>query len=311
MTSVLVIGAGAVGSYLSARLTIAGHDVTLMARGARADLLKHRGVTVEQGGKRTTISVRVETKVERLARPDVAMMCTKAFDLPNALDLLDDCRAPLPAIVTLQNGVDAPDQVLARFEGSRVLAGRMHGFFEMDGLVVRHVGVSPSVVFGSWNDRSRSSAELVARLFTSACIDNRISYDIHAEIWEKFLLASALGGVGAALSVPAGQILRSATGSDMLGAAMREIAELARHQGVVLPDGCVEAALAFISGFPADATTSLQRDLLAGKHSEFEQLTGAVIRLANECGLRVPVHMAIANAIEMGGLHNPLALRGS
>lgn len=307
MTAVLVIGAGAIGTYLSSRLVEAGHDVSLIARGPRADLLRHQGVTVEQDGKRTSVAVCVETTLDQAARPEVALMCTKGCDLPGALDLLETIRTRLPAIVTLQNGVEAPEQVLGRFEGSRVLAGRMHGFFEADGSVVRHVGVTPSIVFGGWNDQSRGSVNVVAELFTSAHIENSISRDIRADIWEKFLLAAALGGVGAALSLPAGKVLHSAVGAEMLEAAMREIAELARLRVVGLPDRCVEAALAFVSGFPADATTSLQRDLLAGKPSEFDQLTGAVIRLADECGLEVPVHKAIAKAIVGMGLLKRMA----
>jgi 2-dehydropantoate 2-reductase len=69
-----------------------------------------------------------------------------------------------------------------------------------------------------------------------------------------------------------------------------------------LPNDCVEATLQFVAGFPADVTSSLQRDLEARRPSEFNQLTGAVLRMAAEAELDVPMHRRIAQAITARGL---------
>ena len=74
---------------------------------------------------------------------------------------------------------------------------------------------------------------------------------------------------------------------------MTEIVGVAYAHGVDLPDGVVERTVAFVETFPPDATTSMQRDLMAGLPSELEAQTGAVVRLGREAGAAVPLNATI------------------
>jgi 2-dehydropantoate 2-reductase len=78
-----------------------------------------------------------------------------------------------------------------------------------------------------------------------------------------------------------------------LESAMREIFDLGRARGVALPDDAVEQALAFVDGLAPSGSSSLQRDLAAGRPSELDDWTGAVVRLGRESGVATPVHDAI------------------
>jgi 2-dehydropantoate 2-reductase len=145
--------------------------------------------------------------------------------------------------------------------------------------VARHVGVPASIMVGS--PKGDTSAEdMVIDAFSASGISAAVSPDIILTLWEKFLLAASLGSVGAAMGIPAGQVLAMAGGSKLLRDAMAEIVALARHRGVNLGMEHVSAAFEFIGTFPEEATTSLQRDLAAGRASEFDALSAAVPRLA-------------------------------
>ena len=105
-----------------------------------------------------------------------------------------------------------------------------------------------------------------------------------------FQKAAASGeSVGAALGTPAGLVLATAEGVALLRDAMAEIVRLANHRGIGLDDGHIARTLAFVGGFPRDATTSLQRDLAAQRPSEYDALTAAVPRLAAQSGVAVSV----------------------
>lgn len=281
---IAVIGAGAIGSVMAAALAQTGRDVVLVARGRRLAALRAGPLRIESHG-----SVR-EVHVPSCAMSELddgaiglAICCVKTDDLELTLQDVRDALRPGAMVLTLQNGVEAHKVATRVLPDAAIVAGRMHGFFEMTGDVVRHVGVPPSILLGSTQGNVDAEQAVVAALADSG-IKVDVSADITLALWDKFLLAASLGSVGAALDTPAGQVLAAAQGEAMLREAMAEIVALARHRGIALDDGHIARALAFVASFPPDATTSLQRDIAAGRASEYDALTAAVPRLAATCG---------------------------
>lgn len=78
---------------------------------------------------------------------------------------------------------------------------------------------------------------------------------------------------------------------------MREIVAVGRAHGVRLPDDAAARAMAVIEASPPKGTTSMQRDIMAGKPSELEAQSGAVVRLGREAGVPTPVHDFIHAAL--------------
>lgn len=290
---ILVVGAGAIGSAIAAGLVNSGEDVVLLARGDRLAHLRDNPVELESNGvsRRTPVAVSDWTG---LARPAAfAILCTKTGDLAVALGDLARHLAPHAVVLTLQNGVEAPDQAALALPQSAIVAGRVHGFFEMDGHRVRHVGVPPSVAMGGTNAAGRAYEHRVAALLSRAGFATKVAADVLHDLWEKLLITAGLGGVAATLGVSAGQVLGVPGGEDMLRRALGEVALVARACGTALGQEDIERTVAFIRGFPAEATTSLQRDLDSGGKSEYDALVGAVVRRAAAYGLAVPTFAAL------------------
>lgn len=302
MARIVVIGAGALGRFFAASFVRAGHDAVLIAREPGLADLRARGVELRDGTACTQVGVPVQADCATLPPADLVLLCVKAADLPAALDLAAPLAATDPAFVTVQNGVEAPAEVQARFPGATVIASRVHGFFELRDGAVHHVGVEPSLAFGAVADGGSEACALLAAVLADAGIAHRQVDDIRGELWGKFLLAAALGGTGAALGVPAGRLCETEQGRAMLAGAMAEIVALGEAQGIAWGDDPVGRTLAFAAGFPPEATTSLQRDLAAGRPSEYDCLTEAVLRMGREAGLDQPVHRAIAERIAARGL---------
>ncbi|HOB13835.1 MAG TPA: 2-dehydropantoate 2-reductase [Novosphingobium sp.] len=286
---ILVIGAGAAGSALAALLHRAGAQVSLLARGNRLARLCEQGLHFADSTGTRSVPVPAVSWDAIAEPPDLALLAVKTCDLDGALAQAA-CRPLLrdAAFVTLQNGIDAPDQVCRALPQARVIAARMHGFVEYDGDMLRHVGVPISLAFAAWRPEpgQTQACESVLSQFhavlEAAGIGASREDRIEAALWTKFMLAASLGGTAAALGVPAGQVLSSAEGAALLRGAMEEIARLAQRSGIALPADCAEQTLRFIAGFPAEATTSLQRDLEAGNRSEYAALVGAALRLGRD-----------------------------
>lgn len=303
---IAVIGAGAIGSALAAGIARAGADVTLVARGQRLARLRAAPVRIV-GDSGTWEQAVPALGAQDLTGPvDLAICCVKTPDLPEALAALRGKLAPHGAVLTLQNGVEAPEQAAAILPDAApdvaIVAGRMHGFFELEGDAVRHVGVVPSILLGCTHGAADQAEALVLRALAGSGISAAASPDIVRALWEKFMLAASLGSTACALGVPAGQVCTVPGGADLLRAAMAEIAALARLAGVTLGAAEIAATMAFVGTFPPDATTSLQRDLLARRRSEYAALTGAVPRLAQRYGFTPKVFPQLAAMIAVLGL---------
>ena len=305
MTDLVIVGAGALGSYLAARLTLAGFDTVLIARRGRFDRIGPQEIRFDSGGVISCTDVAVHTYCMGSGPASFVLLCVKMGDLPAALELAAPAIGPETALVTVQNGVEAPGLVEARFPDSIVLASRVHGFFEMEGGLARHVGVEPSVVFGAMSAGHEGAAERLLYVLERTGIAARISPSIESDLWAKLVLASSFGGVGAATGLLAGELRNQPDAWNLLETAMHEVVGLARCRQVDLPDDIVASTLAFVATFPPDATTSMKRDLESGKASEYESLTGAVIRMATLAGLDIPAHRWIAALIRSRGLINP------
>ncbi len=145
---VAIIGAGAIGTMLAVRLAPMTGDLTLVARGARLAHLRDNPLRLDSNGAVTEARVVPCAPQDLTAPVDLAILCTKTPGLPEALAMLRGKLAPGGIVLTTQNGVEAHRIAADLLTEAAVVASRVHGFFEMDGQLVRHVGVEPSLLYG-------------------------------------------------------------------------------------------------------------------------------------------------------------------
>lgn len=289
-----VIGAGALGSAIAASLTAAGRDVVLVARGPRLKLLAATEVELVSGGTSHRVKVKVVDANSVPGAMDLFICCVKAPDLEAGLAPIAGKLAEDAVLLTVQNGVESHEVAASLAPNASIAASRIHGFFEMEGDLIRHVGVQPSVLFGCTKGNVHLTNSRIIQAFAGSIFNAEVSPDIQKALWEKFMLAASLGTVALALKVPAGQVCAQPAGQHLLRSAMNEIKEIAGKAGVQLSDADADRTLAFIQSFPPDATTSLQRDVEQGRVSETDALTGAVLRLAKQFGVELSVFPGLA-----------------
>jgi 2-dehydropantoate 2-reductase len=299
---IAVLGAGGVGGYFGGRLARAGHDVTFVARGAHLAALREQGLAVESvAGDFVVAPVTATDDTSGVGAVDVVVLCVKTWQLPAAIEALPPLVGRGTGVVTLQNGVEAPVEVAEAVGREAVLPGVARIFAAVDGPGrVRHVGGPASLAFAEWDNRDSARLDGLRAALGEAGVAVETPGDIWTELWAKFLFVVPLGGLGGVTGAPVG-VLRSRAGTRrLLVEAMTEIRELAWARGVALADDVVDATMGFVDRQPAEGTTSLHRDVAAGRPSEIDAWTGAVVRLASAAGVAAPVH---------GVLHELLGLR--
>ncbi|GAA2740331.1 2-dehydropantoate 2-reductase [Terrabacter aerolatus] len=299
---IAVLGTGGIGGYFGGRLAMAGHDVTFLARGAHLAAIREHGLVVTSvAGDFTVEGARATDDLASIGEVEAVLLAVKTWQLPPVLEALPALVGPATAVVTAQNGVEAPDQAAAAVGRGAVLPGIAKIFAFIDGPGrVTHAGGPASLAFDEWAPTPGAPSERVTRLRDAVTASGAVSpvpEDIWAELWSKMLFVVPFGGLGAALDATIGDLRSKPSSRALLGDAMREVEALARARGIHLPAGVIAGTMAFVDDQPADATTSLQRDLLEGRPSELDAWTGAVVRLAGESGVDVPLHRLLLEVL--------------
>jgi len=131
--NILLIGAGAIGTWIGVNLLRAGHAVTFVGRAAFVDVVRSRGlcVTLPDGAawRCEPTALRACASVEEAMSSadafDAALLCVKTYALDAALDELQPFAARCGQIVTFQNGVGSEECAAERFGRRRVTAATL------------------------------------------------------------------------------------------------------------------------------------------------------------------------------------------
>jgi 2-dehydropantoate 2-reductase len=293
---IVIFGTGGAGGYLGARLAEAGEDVVFIARGDHLKAIRERGLRLESiAGDVLVHPANATDEPAHVGPVDAVVVATKSWDLPAAAEAMRPLVGPGTVVVPVLNGVEAPGNLAGVLGPDPVLGGLagMVAFIAGPGHV-RHAGAEPWVAFGELDGRVTDRVRRLEEAFRrcrSLKVD--IPPDINVAMWEKFLFITATGGVGAVTRAPFGVFRAIPETRRILESAMREVAAVARGRGVEVAEHAVTRAMELMDGLEPFGTSSMQRDIMAGRRSELDAWNGAVVRLGREAGVETPTHAFI------------------
>ena len=291
---IAILGSGAVGGYYGAKLARAGHDVTFIARGAHLAAIRERGLQVKSSELGDfTVSAGAEQDTARVGGVQLVIVAVKTYDNTTALPMLTPMLRLDTAVLTVQNGVDSPNDVAAVAGEERTLGGTTYiaTALEAPGLIVQ-TGTNRRIVFGeAFGDLPRVSdrVQRIHDAFTGADIQSFPVGDGRVPIWEKFVFLASLAGFTGAARLPIGPVWSDPFTRAQFLAASREIEALARAEGVPVAGDVVDRMIPYIDAIPGTMRSSLLIDLQQGKRIEVEALQGAVVRRAQQLGVPTPI----------------------
>jgi 2-dehydropantoate 2-reductase len=291
---IAILGSGAVGGYYGAKLARAGHDVTFIARGAHLAAMRERGLQIQSEALGDfTIDAKAEHDTARVGPVQLVLVAVKAYDNATALPLLIPMLGPETVVLTVQNGVDSPNEVAGVATEERTLGGTTYiaTALEAPGLIVQ-TGTNRRIVFGeAFGDLPRVSDRVnrIHEAFAGADIQSFPVGDGRVPIWEKFVFLVSLAGFTGASRLPIGPVWADPFTRARFLAASREIEALARAEGVPVAADVVDRMIPYIDAIPGSMRSSLLIDLQQGKRIEVEALQGAVVRRAHALGVPTPI----------------------
>jgi 2-dehydropantoate 2-reductase len=292
---IAIFGTGGVGGYFGGRLAQAGEDVTFIARGEHLRAIQTNGLKVDSlNGDFLVYPAKATAEVNEVGPVDLVIVGVKAWQVPEAARAMKPLVGADTTVLPLQNGVDAVPQLTAELGSDHVIGGlcKIVSFVVAPGHI-RHAGFAPSIIIGEPDNQRTDRIVEIEKTFNHAGVETTIASDIQVALWMKFLFIASFSGVGAIANAPAGILRTDPELRAQMLRAMEEIYSLAHVRNIKLPPNSIETVMAGVNALPEDATSSMQRDIAAGKPSELESQNGAVVRLARESGVEVPTHQFI------------------
>ena len=314
-----VVGAGAIGGYLGARLSLAGEQVTFIARNRNLEAINANGfrLILEDGREEHAPDVRAVQRYADAGPQDVVLLTVKAHQVR---DLLPDLRAlfgPQTMVVTMINGL--PWWYFHKLAGP--YEGRTLSSLDADGLIATHIEperligsvvypaselLAPGVVrliegnrfsLGELDGSRSERIETLARAMMNAGFKSPISRDIRSEIWVKLWGNLSFNPLSALTHATLEDICRFGPTRDLAAAMMREAQAVGEKLGVAFKIS-LDQRIAGAQAVGAHKTSMLQ-DVEHGRVLELEALVGSVVELGRITATPTPSIEAIYAATSL------------
>jgi len=291
---ILVVGAGSTGGYFGARLAQAGRDVTFLVRPARAEKLRAEGLHVVSPHGDFSITPKLLTANDIDAPFDVVLLTVKAFALDAALSDIAPAIGPDTMILPVLNGMKHVDAITARFGAAALIGGvcKIGGTMDAQGRIVQ-LSKLHDLAYGEMNGAVTGRITRLDAFMQSAGFDARLSATIEQDMWEKWVMLAAIGGITCLTRGSIGQV-EAAGGADFARAFLDECAAVATAEGHKPGDGFMAAIRAMVTEKGAPTTSSMYRDLIAGNAVEADQIIGDLLARAVRHGTPAPLLAAAA-----------------
>lgn len=316
-----IVGAGAIGGWLAARLALAGEDVGVLARGATLDRIAAHGVELRSGGRTEHAKVRAADSAQALGAHDVVLLTVKAPALPALAPALRPLLHDKTIVLTAGNGlpwwyflppglpcsglrlrsVDPQGGVESAFASAQLMGLSVFASCHCpEPGVVQHDAGKRLVLGEPAGGIGEAVQQLAARL-QAAGLDAQPSADIRRDLWIKLLGNACFNPVSLITGAPTDEMIDMPALHDLFVAMMNEAIGVGGRLGLKLQVDPVQRIAQ--SRALGHIRTSMLQDLTAGRAVELDAILGALIECAAAVAMPVPTLSRVLALAQLRARH--------
>ena len=294
-----IVGAGAIGGWLGARLALAENDVSILARGETLKTLQARGLRVSEGGASQSVQVHASEIASDLGPQDLLILSVKAPALANAAEAAQAMIGPDTLVLPMLNGVpwwflpgqplrsvDPDGTIASAIPQDRLIGCVVHAACHRTGPAEVQVRKIDKLVLGEPpGGASRRVSDLTV-LFTNAGIPTEQSENVRQAIWYKLWGNATVNPLSALTRATVDCFLGDPILRAFMAEGMEELAVVGAAVGCPIGQ-TIEDRMSVTARLGAFKTSMLQ-DVEAGRPFELEALLGAPREIARRVGIATP-----------------------
>lgn len=299
--NILIVGAGAIGSLIGARLSGTKASVVLFSTDREhMEAVREGGLKIEElDGTVRSYELSACFEVDKLPRnPDLAVVVVKSYATRQALSLVRPVCSASTAFLTLQNGIGNWEQIAEVVGKEAVLAGSTaQGSTLLGPGHIRHGGNGPTYI-GEPGGPISERAEGVVDLFRQAGLAAEPSDRVQTLIWQKLMVNVGINAITALTGIRNGSVAEIGEAAGLCGAAVREALTVALSKGFPMGEDTVERVLA-VARATARNRSSMGQDVDRKKRTEIDAINGAIVRFGRQAGVPTPVNETLTSLIKV------------
>lgn len=294
----LIAGTGGVGGSIAGFLSLAGKDVTCIARGENLAAIRERGLLLHSDLKgEHTLKIDASTAEEFQGKADVIFVCVKGYSVDSITKLIKRAAHENTVVIPILNVYGTGPRIQRLVPGVTVLDGCIYivGFVSGKGEVTQ-MGKIFRMVYGAHKSTKvpEGMLEAIQNDLQESGIKAEISEDINRDTFIKWSFISAMAVTGAYYDVPMGEVQKPGRVRDTFIGLSEESAALGHKMGIPLPEDLIDFNLKVIDKLAPESTASMQKDIAKGNQSEVQGLLFDMIAAAEEQGIDIPTYRMVA-----------------
>ena len=308
----MIIGTGGTGGAIGAHLAHAGNDVVFIARGRQLEALRTGGLRLHRPDEEFTVyPVRAYSMDDYPddQTPDVIFVCVKGYSIEGVNPFIQRIAGPDTIVIPILNVFGTGAKMQKSMPGITVLDGCIYIWTELkeSGLIWMS-GTIFRVVFGLRRNQKDLEDKIGKRLIKikddldESGIEGVLSDNIERDALRKFSFVSPQGAAGLYYNTTIGAAQAPGEIRDCFAGLIREISDLADAMGIGFGEDIVPVNLKITDSSDPGVTTSMQKDVAAGRQSEVDGLIYEVVRMGERYGVKTPLYSMIAEELKLRGL---------
>lgn len=292
---IVLVGGGAMGCMFAAQLAQAGNDVAVLD--SSREVVNHinaDGVVVTQGNDRSVTKIEATADPAILKASELAIVFVKAHHTHAVAGSLAEHIGRGTGVLSLQNGWGNSDTLAAHIRSEQLVMGvTYHSCTVIGPGQVAHTGSGPTFIGPYEQGTGLGRAEEVAAALRAAGLDATATDEVRTEIWNKLILNAAALPVAATTGLRSAEMLESAETVALVEALALEAVAVASKLGMrMVASERLDRIYAVLRGAGKGKPSMLQ-DIEMRRKTEVEVINGAVVRAGTECGVAVPLNVAM------------------
>ncbi len=308
ISTVAVIGAGAVGSYFGGLLARAGYDVILIARQDHVKAIQENGLFMECQSFQERVSVKASTEYQAIKNADLILFCVKSPDTESVAKEIKPYLSEDSIILSLQNGVDNGERIKSVLLNpvypavvyvATGMAGPGH---------VKHFGRGELVIGDlDGKDACLDQLMMIQEYLNKGNVPCSISKNIKHDMWLKFLVNCSYNAISGIGQIEYGQMVQSSHINTLIEQITREFLAVAGKEGVAISLEQAILANEQIAKTMTKQKSSTAQDLMKFKKTEIDFLNGYIVRRGLVHQIPTPANQsvyALVKMLEMAYLNN-------
>jgi 2-dehydropantoate 2-reductase len=300
---IAIMGAGALGGTFGFMLADAGFDVTLVdVDQTKVEAIRRDGLTlIMPDGSRRHRVVRVTTDPTEVGVVDLVQVSVKGYHTTSAAELALPMVGPHTYVLSLQNGLKNLQRIQAVVGSEKVVGGvTAYSAMPLSHTLIKYNGGMGGISIGRYDSADDPGLDRLVDMFNAAGFEaHRILGDIREPIWRKLLANSSVNAVAALTGLTGTEIRDIEPANRLVRAMVQEVAAVAGAQGFSFPeldhpDDYVIKTLDWVG----DNKVSMLQDVEAGRRTEIDTLTMAVVERGEEYGVDTPLCWALGTLVQ-------------